>query len=315
LILLGKGGLLPKKIVAVVGPTCTGKSDLSIRLAKEFGGVIINADSMQVYKHFDIGTAKPELAVRRDVRHYLIDVVEPFDEFNAGLFKEKAGFCIDEAWAQGMVPIVVGGTGLYLRALVYGLFAAPKDSGLRKDLQVRYSEDPLKFYEELKRVDPEYALRISFKDKVRVVRAMEVFRITGNPMSELGRAHGFRESHYDVLKIGLKKERSDLYSRINGRVDEMLAAGWVEEVKKIISMGYAEDTKPFSSIGYKEILQCLKGLISYADMVKDIKKQTRHYAKRQMTWFAKEKDVLWFEYPNDLGSIRNTILEHLKRGT
>jgi tRNA dimethylallyltransferase len=306
---------LPGKIVAVVGPTCTGKSDLSIRLAKEFGGVIINADSMQVYKHFDIGTAKPEAAVREDVRHYLIDALEPFDEFNAGIFEKRAGFCIEEAWSQGMVPILVGGTGLYLRALVYGLFAAPKDSSLREDLQARYLEDPLKFYEELKGVDPGYALRISFKDRVRVVRAMEVFKVTGKPMSELGRDHGFKESHYDVLKIGLKKERSDLYSRINGRVDEMIAAGWVEEVKGILSMGYAEDAKPFSSIGYREILQYLKGLISYEDMVKDIKKQTRHYAKRQMTWFAKEKDVLWFAYPNDSESIRKTVSEHLKHGT
>ena len=303
------------RIIAVVGPTCTGKSDLSILLAKEFCGVIINADSMQVYKHFDIGTAKPDLMVRSAVRHCLIDTVEPFEEFNAGLFREEAASCMNEVWSEGMVPILVGGTGLYLKALVYGLFSAPKDRRLREILGTRYSEDPLKFYEELKEVDPDYALRISFRDKVRVVRAMEVFQTTGKPMSELARAHGFRESRYDVLKIGLKRERSELYSRIDKRVDDMLTAGWVEEVRRILSLGYAEDVKPFSSIGYREILQHLKGLISYEDMVKDIKKQTRHYAKRQMTWFAKERDLVWFKHPDDLRSIRKTVSEHLKSGT
>ena len=303
------------RIVAVVGPTCTGKSELSILLAKEFGGVIINADSMQVYKHFDIGTAKPDLAMRRTVRHYLIDIVEPFDEFNAGLFSEKAACCIDEAWSEGMVPILVGGTGLYLKALLYGLFSAPKDSRLREELGVEYSEDPLVFYEKLKGVDPDYALRISFRDKVRVVRAMEVFKTTGRPMSELSRAHGFRESRYDVLKIALNKERSELYARIDKRVDEMLEAGWVEEVRQVLSLGYTEDAKPFSSIGYREILQHLKGFISHEDMIKDIKKQTRHYAKRQITWFAKERDLVWFKHPDDLPSIRKAVLEYLKYGT
>jgi tRNA dimethylallyltransferase len=306
---------LPRKLVAVIGPTCTGKSDLSILLAKEFGGSIINADSMQVYKHFDIGTAKPDSATRSGIRHYLVDAVEPSEEFNAGLFTEKAGYCIEKVWSEGRVPILVGGTGLYLRALVYGLFAAPKDSDLRETLQVRYTEDPLKFYEDLKLVDPDYALKISFRDKVRAVRAMEVYEVTGKPISELGRAHGFKESRYDVLKVGLKKERGELYSRINKRVDKMLSAGWVDEVRRIISMGYEEDLKPFMSIGYREILQFMKGLISYEDMVKDIKKYTRNYAKRQMTWFAREKDVVWFEYPNDLENIVKAVSEHLRNGT
>ncbi len=303
------------KIVVVVGPTCTGKSDLAVRLAKDLNGVIINADSMQVYKHFDIGTAKPAIAVRREVRHFLIDVVEPYEEFNAGLFKELADSCIEAAQSEGRTPILVGGTGLYLRALVYGLFAAPKDERLREALGVRYSEDPVKFYTELKEVDSEYALKISFKDKIRTVRAMEVFKSTGKTMSELSHAHNFRKSRYDVVKIGLRRNRGELYSRIDRRVEEMLVAGWVDEVGRILSMGYSEDVKPFSGIGYREILLFLKGLSSYEDMVEEIKKQTRHYAKRQMTWFAKESDVAWFEYPEESGSIMKTVLEHLNNGT
>jgi len=303
-----------KKIIAVVGPTCTGKSDLSLCIAKEFNGEIINADSMQVYKHFNIGTAKPDMEARKGIPHHLIDIVEPYEEFNAALFKERADACISDIYSRGNVAITVGGTGLYLRALVYGLFIAPKDGGLREVLQKEYDEEPLEFYEKLKEIDREYALKISFRDKLRVVRAMEIFKSTGLSMSEWGHIHGFKESHYEVLKLGLKKERSELYPRINNRVDEMLNAGWINEVKHTLSLGYSEELKPFTSIGYREILLYIKGLISYEDMVKDIKMYTRHYAKRQTTWFSKEKDVIWHEYPKDIEIINKTVSEFLEGG-
>jgi tRNA dimethylallyltransferase len=300
-----------KKIMAIVGPTCTGKSDLSIYLAKIFNGEIVNADSMQVYKHFDIGTAKPDMEARKGIPHHLIDVAEPYEEFNAALFKEKADACISDIYSRGKIPIIVGGTGLYLRALMYGLFIAPKDEDLRETLQKEYAENPLKFYEKLKEIDREYALKISFRDKLRAVRAMEIFKSTGVPMSEWGRIHGFKESSYKVLKLGLKREKDKLYPRINKRVDEMLNAGWADEVKHILSLGYSEELKPFTGIGYREILLYIKSLISHEDMVNNIKMHTRNYAKRQTTWFSKEKDVVWYEYPEDIENIKKTVSEFL----
>jgi len=210
------------------------------------------------------------------------------------------------------VPILVGGTGLYIRALLYGLFPAPKETGLRTTLTEEYIRDPIQFYEELKKVDIEYALRISFRDRVRVVRAVEVFRLTGVKMSEWGEIHGFREPHYSALKIGLRRERNELYSRINKRVEDMFVAGWIEEVKNILAMGYHGKEKPFLSIGYREILQYIKGEINREDMVQDIKKYTRHYAKRQFTWFAREKDINWYAYPEEVNGIESLASEFLK---
>lgn len=300
------------KIIIILGPTCTGKSELSLHLARTFGGEIINTDSMQVYKHFNIGTAKPDNVQRGKIPHHLIDIVEPLEEFNAAAFKEKADFSIKDVVDRGRVPILVGGTGLYIRVLLYGLFPAPKETGLRTTLTEEYMRDPIQFYEELKKVDLEYALRISFRDRVRVVRAMEVFRSTGVKMSEWGKIHGFREPHYSALKIGLRRERNELYSRINKRVEDMFVAGWVEEVKNILAMGYHGKEKPFSSIGYREILQYIKGEITREDMVQDIKKHTRHYAKRQFTWFAREKDISWYAYPEEVNGIESLASEFLK---
>ena len=280
-----------KQIIAIVGPTCTGKSALSLEVAGEFGGEIINADSMQVYRHFDIGTAKPDASALGRCRHHLIDIVEPHEEFNAAMFRERADSAIQDVRGRGKVPVLVGGTGLYLRALVYGLFRAPTDNALREELKKAYERDPLSFYEELKRIDHAYAMRISFRDKVRAVRAMEVFRLTGTPVVGTGTEGGLRGGAVRVLKIAPHRDRRELYERINRRVDEMFASGWVEEVRTLLSTGYDEDAKPFSGIGYREILLYIKGMLPYGDMVEIMKKQTRHYAKRQFTWFSKEKDV------------------------
>jgi tRNA dimethylallyltransferase len=299
------------KVISVTGPTCTGKSAVSVLLAERFDGEIINCDSMQVYKYFDIGTAKPDQDTRKRVPHHLVDIVEPQEEFNAARFVEMADHAIDTIQACRKIPILVGGTGLYLRALIYGLFKADKDADLRVKLQEEYSEDPLRFYERLKETDHDYAMRISFKDRIRVVRAMEIFILTGKKVSELEKDHGFREPRYDILKIGLKKEKDDLYAKINDRVNDMFTQGWIEEVKNILAMGVNDTVKPFSSIGYREILLNIKGFIQYKDMVKDIQKHTRHYAKRQFTWFAKEKDMDWFEYPEDLEGITKKVVEFL----
>lgn len=299
------------KVISITGPTCTGKSSLSVVLAEKFNGEIINCDSMQVYKYFDIGTAKPDRAMRKQTPHHLIDIVEPHEEFNAARFQKTASAAIEDIQNQGKLPILVGGTGLYLRALVYGLFDAPKDVGLREKLQGEYTEGPLRFYERFKNIDPEYAMRISFKDKLRMVRAMEIFLLTGKKVSNLEKDHGFQKPRYDILKIGLKHERDVLYDRINRRVDDMFVQGWIEEVKNILSMGTSKSVKPFSSIGYREILLYINDSISHEVMVKDIKQHTRHYAKRQFTWFAKEKGMFWFQYPEDSERITVAIAEFL----
>lgn len=303
------------KIVAVTGPTCTGKSALSVHLAMKFNGEIINADSMQVYKYFDIGTAKPDEVLRKKINHHLIDVAEPDDDFNAAIFKKLADKSISYIYSQDHVPIIVGGTGLYIRILLYGTFKVPSNVRLRETLRKEYAEDPLLFYEKLKKIDRDYAMKISLRDRIRTVRAMEVFNLTGIKMSEWEKIHGFRDAHYNMLKIGLKRDRNELYKRIDKRVESMLESGWIEEVKGILSMGYNEKLKPFLSIGYREILLYLKGLITYEDMVKDIKKFTRHYAKRQFTWFSREKDIRWYLFPEDIKKIEKEVSDFLKDGT
>lgn len=299
------------KVLAIVGPTCTGKSQLSIDLSREFGGEIINADSMQVYKRFDIGTAKPDKYAQAGIPHHLLDIVEPHEEFNAAIFKDRADRAISKIWSRNNLPIVVGGTGLYIRALIYGLFTINEEKPGREALRRLYHNDPEGFYGDLKAIDPEYAMRISYRDERRIVRAMEVYQLTGFTMSEWIRRHGFREPRYEVFRIGLRKARTELYARIDSRVEEMLQRGWVEEVKNLVRAGYDEHLKPFAGIGYREILRYLRGSMTYQDMTDEIKKLTRRYAKRQFTWFLKEEDIAWYEYPNDLDRIRQDTVGFL----
>ena len=299
-----------ERVLAILGPTCTGKSDLGIKLARTFHGEIVNADSMQVYRHFDIGSAKPALEVRAAVPHHLVDVVQPDEEFNAALFKKLADSAIKETWERGALPVVVGGTGLYIRALFHGLFVLGKDPAVREEIRKRYDEDPLAVYEELKRVDREYAMRISFRDRLRVVRALEVHGVSGKNMTQWQEEHDFREERYCVLKIGLTQMRPELYERINRRVEAMLEAGWEDEVRKLLER-FPPAVKPFGGIGYKEILLFLSGALGREKMVELIKKNTRHYAKRQLTWFAGERNIEWFRYPEDLAAITKRVEEFL----
>lgn len=303
------------KLISITGPTCTGKSALSVELARIFQGEVVNFDSMQVYRRFDIGTAKPSSKMRETVPHHLIDVVDASETFNAARFVTLADEVIEDVNRRGKIAILVGGTGLYLRALTYGLFKADTNHDLRTRLQQEYAGDPPRMYERLKDIDCEYAMKINFRDKVRVIRAIEVFMLTGQKFSELEKDHGFSEPRYDILKIGLRREKDELYRRINERVLEMLAQGWIEEVKNILSIGISDDVRPFTGIGYREILKHLRGSIKYEDMVKDIQKQTRHYAKRQFTWFAKEKDMNWYTYPDEFAAISKHISGFLQHGT
>jgi tRNA dimethylallyltransferase len=300
------------KIVAVCGPTCTGKSDLGLQIAQSLRGEIVNADSMQVYRHFDIGSAKPSSDVRAAVPHHLIDVVEPDGESNAALFQAMADDAISGIIGRGRVPVVVGGTGLYLRVLLHGLFQAAGDPEVRGRLKERYAAAPLETYEELKKVDPDYALRISHKDGIRVVRALEVHAVSGITMSEWQRRHGFEEERYTACRIGLRRDRKELYRRIDARVEAMLRQGWVEEVEKLLQAGYGPGLKPFKSIGYREIVLYIRGKITHATMVERVKTSTRHYAKRQFTWFLRENDIEWYEYPEERDHILKKVTEFLR---
>lgn len=302
------------RLILIGGPTCSGKSDLALDVARKFGGEIINADSMQIYKYFDIGTAKPKRELLELVPHHLIDIIEPDQPFDAKSFVEAADIAIHEILGRGRIPIVVGGTGLYLRALLYGLFEAKKDENLRARLVEEYKKDPLKLYARLSEIDASYARRISQADRLRIVRAIEIYLMTGKTMSELEREHGFRNPRYEAFFIGLIRERKELYSRINKRVEKMLSCGWVDEVKRILMMGYDEGIKPLKSIGYNEIIQYLKGKLNYDEMVSIIKRKTRAYAKRQITWFKKEKGIRWYRYPEEKERIFMDIEEYLRHG-
>ncbi len=302
-------------VVFVLGPTCTGKSRLGLLLASRIGGEIVNADSMQVYRGFDIGTAKPTAEEQRQIPHHLIDVAGPHEEFNAALFKRLADEAIRGIWARKRVPVVVGGTGLYIKAILFDLFPAPTDGTLRASLRKQYAADPLGLYETLKSIDPSYALRISHKDGIRVVRAIEVFRLTGNTMSRWEEIHGFREARYRALRIGLRKDRTVLYERIDERVEEMLRSGWIEEVEALLRAGVGDDCKALAGIGYRQVLLYLRRLISYEDMVQRIKAETRQYAKRQFTWFSKEQDVAWHEYPEEAEEIVSRVTTFLSAWT
>jgi tRNA dimethylallyltransferase len=294
------------KVVCILGPTCTGKSDLALWLAPKIGGEIVNADSMQVYRHFDIGSAKPDAAARTQAPHHVIDVAEPGEAFNAAMFQKMADQAVREISARGGVPVVVGGTGLYLRVLFHGLFDAPTDADLRDRLKSRYLADPLSVYRELERLDPAYARSISPHDRVRVVRALEIYCLSGVTMSEHSSSHGFRDERYDVAKIGLCRERGELYERIERRVDLMLRRGWVEEVEGLLRSCLLS-AKPFQGIGYREIVRHLTGEIGHQEMVEAIKRATRRYAKRQFTWFSKEKGIDWRRYPEE----REAVLEKI----
>ena len=297
------------KVIAILGSTCTGKSDLALWLAAKIGGEIVNADSMQVYRDFDIGSAKPDRRARAEIPHHLIDVAAPDEEFNAADFQKAADSAIGGVWSRGRTPLVVGGTGLYLRVLFHGLFPVPIDHSLRDRLRKRYKEDPFRLYEELKALDPKYASSISLRDGVRIVRALEVSYASGETMSQWQERHGFREQRYDAYKVGLSVGRQELYERINQRVERMLDEGWVAEVEGLMRAGYDASLKPFRSIGYREIVLYLRGDLPYEAMVDRIKRETRHYGKRQITWFSREKDIHWYDYSGD----RDKVFEEVER--
>jgi tRNA dimethylallyltransferase len=285
-----------KKVIALCGPTATGKSELAVELALRFNGEVINFDSQQFYQGLDIGTAKPTDEEKKGVPHHLYSILSPDEEMNAGKFLKLVDPVVEDVWKRGKVPILVGGTGLYLRAFEYGLFEVIVPKEIREKVRAMVRENLALAYEELKRLDPEYAKKVSPKDFVRISRALEVCLTTGKPFSEFHKSHSFAlaKPRYSILKIGLILEREELYNKINKRALEMINRGWVDEIKKLLDMGCSPSAKAFKAIGYRHIISYLKGEISLDTAIKLIQRDTRRYAKRQTTWFKKEKNIHWF---------------------
>jgi tRNA dimethylallyltransferase len=300
-----------KQIIQVLGPTGVGKSRFSIQLAQKIDGEIISADSMQVYRDFDIGTAKISEDERGGVPHHFIDMIADCSQFNAAIFLKKS-FEISEGIIQrGRLPIVCGGTALYLRTMVRGIFPEPFPKKVsRKELDELVDTKGLTYlWNRLKAIDPEYAEKIRAKDRIRIVRAMEIYANTGVPPSEIFKRTETPFKGYRFWRIGLHRPRQELYRRIEERVDRMMASGLVEEVKRLRQM-YPASCPPFKSLGYKEISMFLDGTVALEQAVDLIKQHTRNFAKRQLSWFRQEEDIDWFS-PEEYPGIEVTVLEKL----
>jgi tRNA dimethylallyltransferase len=297
------------KLLVIQGPTASGKTDLALHIAEEIGGEIINADSMQVYRGMDIGTAKPSPETRRRVPHHLLDIVNPDVNFTANNFRQAAAPVIADIAGRGRKPIVVGGTGLYIRALINGLVdAPPADELYRAQLQqIANSEGGEVLLERLEVVDPVTASRLHPNDHVRIIRALEVYHQCGKPISGIRDIHGFSIDDYHCLKLGINVSRDELYKRIDCRVDRMLADGLVDEVRGLLSCGWSSGLKAMKSIGYREICSYINGEFSFEESIRLIKRNTRHYAKRQETWFRVDPEISWVEYPETFAIILNHV--------
>ena len=304
---------LPPPLVAVAGPTGSGKSELALRLAELFHGEIINCDSLQVFRHFDIGTAKLPTAERRGVPHHLIDIVDPDQLFTAGEYARLARAAIHQISSRGMLPIVAGGTGFYLRALLDGLFAGPsRDDQLRARLAIREARKPGSLHRLLTRLDAAAARRIHPHDVPKVTRAMEICLLTRSKVSELFRTGRDALTGYRVLKLGLLPDRDALYQRLDARCEIMFASGLVEEVRRILAMGFAPSSKPFESHGYKQALQLIAGELNLHNAIFYAKRNTRNYAKRQLTWFRRETGLEWLRGFGDSAEIQNAAAARVR---
>lgn len=305
----------PGKILVIVGPTAVGKSSLAMELAPVLNAEIVSADSMQIYRGLDIGTSKPTAEERRQVPHHLVDIVDPDDSFHAIQFQEAADRAIEDIHGRGKTALVVGGTGLYVKALLHGLFDDPTLERAEKweEKRKRYrslGEDPYKILES---VDPEASLRIHPHDKVRAQRAVDVFFRTGRSITELQRRHGFREDRYRALVIGLTMDRDRLFQRIDARVDRMVRRGLLQEVETLLARGCSAELPSMRSLGYRHLTGVVRGELELSEAVRLFKRDTRRYAKRQLTWFHNQEQVQWRAFPFGAGEILETIRAFLER--
>ncbi len=284
-----------RPLVVIVGPTAVGKSQVAVQVAKALSTEVLAADSRQVYRGMDIGTDKPSMAAREGVPHRLIDLVEPDERFNVGMYRKLALAEIDRLHREERLPLVVGGTGLYVRALARGLWEGPAaDWALRDRLQqearVRGTGS---LHQELERVDPELASRLHPRDTVKIIRGLEVYRLTGRPLSEVHRRHAFQDRSFAPLLIGLMRDRARLYRRIEERVDLQLAQGLLAETETLLRRGYGPHLPSMKGLGYRHMAGYLSGAYDHEEGVRRFKRDTRHFAKRQLTWFRREPHITW----------------------
>lgn len=298
------------RLIVVLGPTASGKSSLGIALAEKLGGEILVCDSTQVYRHFNIGTAKVPRAEQRGIPHHLVDLVEPVAVFTAGEFRGLAIETLADVTSRSKLPILTAGTGLYLRALLEGLADAPtRSEELRERLRRKASQRGDEYLHRLlARLDRESAARIAPRDTQKIIRALEMRLLTGRPVGEIHRRGRSALAGYAITKIGLNPPREALYESINARVEDMLAAGWLGEARSLIASGIPADAKPFQFIGYSELRGHLEGRASLPGAIEQIQRATRQFAKRQITWFRREKDVHWLTGFGDDEAVESAAL-------
>jgi len=300
-------------LVAVAGPTGSGKSDLALAIAEQFHGEIVNCDSLQVYRHFDIGTAKLPPDERRGIAHHLIDILDPDELFTAGAYARLARETVAAITTRGRLPILAGGTGFYLRALLDGLFEGPsRDQALRNRLQERESRRPGSLHRLLTRLDSATARKIHPNDVPKVTRALEVCLLMRRPVSQLFGQGRDALRGYRTLKLGLLPDRDLLYQRLDERCAAMFAGGLVDEVRHILSLGFAAEVKPFESHGYKQALQFIRGELNLREAIFYAQRSTRQYAKRQLTWFRRERDLVWLKGFADTPGIRENAIDRVR---
>jgi tRNA dimethylallyltransferase len=304
-----------KPLIILTGPTSVGKTALSIALAKAINGEIISADSMQVYKYMDIGTAKITPVEMEGVPHYLIDELDPSDEFNVVKFQELAKKYMDQIYARHKIPILVGGTGFYIQAILYDINFTENESNstYRSELEHLLEEKGADYlHEMLRKVDLESALAIHPNNSKRVIRALEYHSLTGEKISDHNEEQRSKESPYQFCYFVLQRDRADLYATINKRVDLMVEQGLLEEVKELAAKGYSRDLVSMQGLGYKELLAFLNHECSFEEAIEILKRDTRHFAKRQITWFKREKDVIWVN-KDDFSTPEELLLYLLQR--
>ena len=306
-----------KNLFILIGPTAIGKTALSIELAERMDGEIISADSMQIYKYMDIGSAKISKEEMKNIPHHLIDIVLPDEEFTVANFKDNATRLIKDINDKNMLPIIAGGTGLYINSLVYDLKfteVSPNEE-IRNELEYLANKHGNEYlHQELQKIDKKSADRISLNDRKRLIRAIEIYKVTKKPMSEHNENFRTPIKDYNLTMVGLNMDRAELYNRINQRVDIMIQQGLIEEVEKLLSMGYNKELVSMQGIGYKEIIMFLEGMLSLEESIKLIKQGTRNYAKRQLTWFRRDTRIKWFNIDDfiSIDKLSEEIISHTK---